>query len=136
MFGRVNAPWPFFPASAVPRWVSEGLATWYESELTDAGRVRGTYHDMVLRTAALEGRFESIGQAAGGSPQWPEGTRAYAYGSLFFEHLLDKYGDERMTSSSKLWPGSGSRIGWTPQGEARSACRCPMSGLHGRSGSV
>ncbi|MBT3324949.1 MAG: BamA/TamA family outer membrane protein [Gemmatimonadales bacterium] len=96
VFGRVNAPWPFFPASAVPRWVSEGLATWYESELTDAGRVRGTYHDMVLRTAALEGRFESIGQAAGGSPQWPEGTRAYAYGSLFFEHLLDKYGDERM----------------------------------------
>ena len=64
LFGR--APTPFnFPGVVVPGWVIEGLATWYESALTGAGRVHGTFHEMVLRTAMLEGRFESIGQAGG-----------------------------------------------------------------------
>ena len=30
----------------------------YESALTESGRVRGTFHDMILRTAVLEGAFE------------------------------------------------------------------------------
>ena len=81
-----------FPGSNVPGWVIEGLATWYESALTPGGRVHGTYHEMVLRTAALEGRFESLGTAGGYSPQWPGGGRRYVYGSLFFEYLLDKHG--------------------------------------------
>ena len=85
-----------FPGSNVPGWVIEGLATWYESALTPGGRVHGTYHEMVLRTAALEGRFESLGTAGGYSPQWPGGSRRYVYGSLFFEHLLDKHGHDTM----------------------------------------
>ena len=96
-FGRV----PVFPAIATPLWNIEGIATWYESALTGTGRVHGTFHKMVLRTAALEGRFESIGQAGGNSPQWPGGTRAYAYGSLFFEHLIQKYGRDRMIAFVK-----------------------------------
>lgn len=98
VFGRPFSAWPLFPQVDTPNWVIEGLATWYESKLTDAGRVHGTYHDMVTRTAALEGRFEDIGQASGSSPQWPGGTRWYAYGSLFFEYLLDKYGEDRMAA--------------------------------------
>ena len=85
-----------FPGQNVPGWVVEGLATWYESALTPGGRVHGTYHEMVLRTAALEGRFESLGTAGGYSPQWPGGGRRYVYGSLFFEHLLDKHGRDVM----------------------------------------
>ncbi len=100
-FGRVPVPFLSFPAGATPRWVREGIAVWYESALTGTGRVRGTFHKMVLRTAALEGRFESIGQAGGNSPQWPGGTRAYAYGSLFFEHLIQKYGRDRMIAFVK-----------------------------------
>jgi len=96
LFGRVTGPWPFFPETGTPRWLTEGIATWYESDLTEAGRVKGTFNEMVLRTAALEGRFESIGQASGRSPQWPGGTRQYAYGSLFFDHLLTKFGEDRM----------------------------------------
>jgi Tol biopolymer transport system component len=98
LFGRVTGPWPFFPGSGTPRWITEGIATWYESELTGAGRVKGTFNQMVLRTAALEGRFENIGQASGGSPQWPSGTRQYAYGSMFFEHLLTRFGKDRMAA--------------------------------------
>jgi len=95
-FGKVPVPFLSFPAGATPRWVREGIAVWYESALTGTGRVHGTFHKMVLRTASLEGRFESIDQAGGNSPQWPGGTRAYAYGSLFFEHLIQKYGHDRM----------------------------------------
>ena len=96
-FGRL----PVFPAITTPLWNIEGIATWYESALTGIGRVHGTFHKMVLRTAALEGRFESIGQASGYSPQWPGGTRWYAYGSLFFEHLIQKYGRDRMIAFVK-----------------------------------
>ncbi len=97
LFGRARTPLNF-PGRVVPRWVIEGLATWYESALTEAGRVHGTFQEMVLRTAALEGRFESIGQAGGNSPQWPGGVRRYAYGSLFFDYLLDKHGVDGMAA--------------------------------------
>ncbi|MEM7415033.1 MAG: hypothetical protein AAF389_06005 [Gemmatimonadota bacterium] len=96
VFGRVSAEWPFFPELGTPRWVIEGLATWYETELTNAGRVHGTFNEMQIRTAILEDRFEDIGQASGRSPQWPTGNRAYAYGSHFFNYLTRKYGSERM----------------------------------------
>jgi len=52
---------------------------------------------MELRTAALEGRFESIGQAGGESPLWPA-DRPYAYGSLFFDFLLERHGADRMSA--------------------------------------
>ena len=97
LFGRAQTRLNF-PGAVVPRWVIEGLATWYESALTGAGRVHGTFHEMVLRTAMLEGRFESIGQAGGNSPQWPGGIRRYAYGALFFDYLLDKHGRDGMAA--------------------------------------
>lgn len=97
IFGRADDGWPLFPGLATPGWVIEGLATWYESRLTRGGRLAGTYHETVVRTAVLEGRFESLAQASGASPLWPGGTRPYAYGSLFFDHLLERYGEERMS---------------------------------------
>ena len=97
LFGRAQTPLTF-PGVVVPGWVVEGLATWYESALTGAGRVHGTFHEMVLRTAMLEERFESMGRAGGNSPQWPGGVRRYAYGSLFFDYLLDKHGRDGMAA--------------------------------------
>ena len=105
LFGRVSAPWPFFPGTGMPRWTIEGLATWYESDLTDAGRVHGTFHEMVLRTAAIEGRFEDLAQAGGASAEWPSGTRPYAYGSLFFDHLHTAYGPDRLASFAETVAG-------------------------------
>ncbi|HSR40636.1 MAG TPA: hypothetical protein VLL48_00655, partial [Longimicrobiales bacterium] len=96
VLGRVPSPWPIFPGIGTPRWVREGLATYYESALTGAGRSHGTFHDMVVRTAAAEGAFEELDEASGDSPVWPDGTRPYAYGSLFFERLLERHGEERM----------------------------------------
>ena len=96
-----------FPGANVPGWVIEGLATWYESALTPGGRVHGTFHEMVLRTAALEGRFESLGTAGGYSPQWPGGSRRYVYGSLFFEYLLDRHGHDVMARFVEEVAGNG-----------------------------
>jgi hypothetical protein len=108
-FGRVSMEWPFFPELGTPRWLTEGLATWYESRLTQAGRVRGTFEEMQLRTAILEGRFENIGQASGSSPLWPGGNRPYAYGSLFFDFLLERHGEDRMAAFADAIAGQ-----WIP----------------------
>ena len=81
VLGRWEAGWPAFPNFDLPRWTTEGLATYYESSLTAAGRLRGSYIDMVLRTAVLEDNFESVDQVTGNSPNWPSGNRAYVYGA-------------------------------------------------------
>jgi Tol biopolymer transport system component len=109
LFGRTPTEWPYFPGLATPGWVTEGIATWFESSLTQSGRVRGTYHEMQLRTAILEGRFENFGQASGSSPVWPEGNRAYAYGSLFFGHLVDRYGEGSVADFAEAISGQ-----WIP----------------------
>ncbi|MBI4519566.1 MAG: PD40 domain-containing protein, partial [Gemmatimonadetes bacterium] len=96
IFGRYPSRWPFFPGLSSPTWTIEGMATYYESAMTGSGRAHGSYAQMVLRTAALEGRFESIDQVSGQSPVWPAGDRPYAYGSLFFDHLMERYGQDRM----------------------------------------
>jgi hypothetical protein len=85
-----------FPHLFEPPWVIEGLATWVESEETNAGRLNGTYVDMVLRTAAEEGRWLSPTRAEGYSPAWPDGGARYFYGSKFLDHLAKRYGKEKI----------------------------------------
>ena len=109
VFGRVGTKWPFFPSLGTPRWLIEGLATWYESRLTGSGRVRGTFQEMQVRTALIEGRFEDIGQASGVSPLWPGGNRPFVYGARFFEHLLAKHGEDRMAAFVEAIAGQ-----WVP----------------------
>lgn len=94
VFGRVPVAWPFFPGLDAPTWTIEGLATYIESRFTGAGRVRGSYHEMVLRTAILEGAFDSIDRLNSPSAVWPGGTRNYVYGSMFLEFLGQRYGPE------------------------------------------
>ena len=90
LLGRYPATWPFFPGRAAPTWLIEGIATWYESTLTDAGRVHGTWQDMVLRTGVLEGGLEPLSLVSGRSPVWPAGLRPYVYGSEFFDYLMTR----------------------------------------------
>jgi hypothetical protein len=85
-----------FPELQTPGWVVEGLATYVESALTRAGRVRGTYHDMVLRTAVLEDRFFPIDRTTGDPVRWPGASTRYVYGSLFLDHLARRHGPERV----------------------------------------
>ncbi len=101
LLGRYPATWPFFPGRATPTWLTEGIATYYESALTDAGRVHGTWQDMVLRTGALENGIEPLSVVSGRSPVWPSGLRPYVYGSEFFGYLMertDSVGMDRLVS--------------------------------------
>lgn len=93
LFGRN----PFlFPQLWTPGWVIEGLGVYYESLLTEGGRVRGTYHDMVLRTAILQDAFFSLDRATGDPLRWPSGSTRYIYGSLFIDHLARTHGADRI----------------------------------------
>jgi hypothetical protein len=109
VFGRAPLVWPFFPGMASPGWLVEGVATYYESALTQAGRVRGSFHEMVVRTAILHGEFERIDQTSGNSPVWPGGQRIYVYGSLFLDHLLKRHGEEALGTFVRVMGGQ-----WLP----------------------
>ncbi|HEX8154098.1 MAG TPA: hypothetical protein VF698_13275 [Thermoanaerobaculia bacterium] len=85
-----------FPNQYVPLWMTEGLATLIESEETDAGRLKGTFVDMVLRTAAIENRWRTAAQAGGLTAQWPGGNARYFFGSKFLQWVERRYGREAL----------------------------------------
>lgn len=103
VFGR-DPMW--FPNAFQPSWLVEGLAVYFESELTGSGRLAGTNHRMIARTAAARGRFPRIDELSLASPHFPYGYGAYAYGSLFVEYLAKTHGDSSLSrfveSSSRL----------------------------------
>lgn len=93
VFGR--AP-PLFPNAYAPSWLTEGLAVYYESRLTESGRLRGSEHRMIARSTALEHRFPRLDQLSLATPHFPGGQVAYAYGSLIVDHLARTRGPERV----------------------------------------
>ena len=83
----------FAPNQTLPRWYTEGLATYHESARTRGGRVKGALWDMWSRMAALDGVFLDLGAATGSPTQWPGGNSAYLYGSLFLDWVFERYGE-------------------------------------------
>lgn len=105
VFGRVPAVWPVFPSGATPTWLTEGLATYFESQLTGAGRVKGTWQEMVMRTNALEGSPGTLDQVSGHSPVWPAGHRPYVYGARYLAHMAEAYGEQSMGDYARAVAG-------------------------------
>jgi Tol biopolymer transport system component len=89
IFGRSE---PTFPHLFDGDAVIEGLATFYESSLTDGGRVRGSQFPETLRAAVLETNGPHVDESEFDRGAWPI-DRHYVYGSLFFNHLATRYGD-------------------------------------------
>ena len=85
-----------FPNQYAPAWVTEGIAVYYESRLTGAGRLLGTEHEMLARAAALAGDTPRLDELSIAAPRFPGGQVAYAYGSLLFDHLARTRGHEGM----------------------------------------
>jgi hypothetical protein len=94
IFGRLPAPWPVFTAVGTPAWSIEGLAVSIESMLAGLGRIHGSYHEMIVRTAVLSGEMDGIDRLVSGSPLWPGNARVYIYGSLFYDYLARRYGPD------------------------------------------
>ncbi len=107
VFGRPPSIWPVFPSAASPTWFLEGMATYFESTLTGAGRVEGTWQEMIMRAAALEGEFGALEDVSGDSPVWPGGHRPYVYGARFMEHMAEVHGEAALggfaRSVAGLW---------------------------------
>ena len=107
VFGRLPAGWPVFPSAAAPTWMNEGLATYFESSLTGAGRAKGTWQEMVVRAAVLEGSLGPVDQVSGDSPAWPAGNRPYVYGARYMDRMARLHGEESMgefaRSVAGLW---------------------------------
>lgn len=82
------------PNQLLPRWFTEGLATYEESARTSGGRVRSSLFHMYLRTAWLDGRFYDISQLGSSPFLWPRGTAAYLYGSHFLAYVAETRGEE------------------------------------------
>ena len=93
IFGR--SPY-LFPNEYAPAWLTEGLAVYYESRFTGAGRVAGSEHRTIARASAIDHSFPSLGEVSLASPRFPFGEAAYAYGSLFVDFLARTRGADRV----------------------------------------
>lgn len=93
LFGRAPI---FMPNFYVPTWVTEGLAVYYESRLTGAGRVRGTQHEMVARASALAKDVPPPSEWSAATARYPWGEIPYAFGSLFFDYLARTRGADKV----------------------------------------
>jgi hypothetical protein len=89
IFGR--SPY-LFPNEYDPSWLTEGLAVYYESRFTGAGRIEGSEHRMIARASAVDHMFPSLSEASLAAPRFPFGEAAYAYGSLFVDYLAKTRG--------------------------------------------
>ncbi len=100
IFGR-----RFFPNGAQPRWLTEGLATYFESQLTSRGRVRSSFFDMMLRTAVLEDTVFGLDDVSGAPRDWPQGATAYLYGSELVAYLARRFGEDTLRQVSYDYGG-------------------------------
>ena len=94
VLGRVPSSWPLFPVVRSPGWAIEGVPVLHESRFTGYGRLHGSWHEMAVRTAILEGRFDPIDRASNAAASWPAGRRPYIYGSLFLGRLAREGGPD------------------------------------------
>ena len=106
VFGR--AP-PLFPNMYRPAWVGEGLATYYETRFTSAGRGDGGFHAQILLGKAADRRWPRPGDNNLATSLWPGGTGPYAFGSRFFDYQWVTHGDSVAprfveATSRRLWP--------------------------------
>lgn len=90
VFFLVTAP----PNTFMPRWWHEGMATYAESKYTGQGRGKGSYYDMIFRTAVAEGNLPSVDQINGDIPNWPSGNLPYIYGYRLQRYIAETYGND------------------------------------------
>ena len=89
VFGRN----PFlFPNQYTPAWLIEGIAVYYETKLTGAGRLAGTDHETIARAKSLDGESPALNALSLATPVFPLGNVAYAYGSLLMEEMARTQG--------------------------------------------
>jgi Tol biopolymer transport system component len=97
----VTAP----PNTFMPRWWHEGMATWSETEYTGEGRGKGSYFDMVYRTAVAENHLPRVDEINGDVPYWPNGDLPYMFGYRLQKYIADTYGKEALGQLTRAHSG-------------------------------
>jgi Tol biopolymer transport system component len=87
VFGKL-----WIPNGVQPLWFIEGIATFAESEVSSAGRVRASEEDMLARAEALAGKLPRMDQLSNARLDWPRGFGQYTIGSRFLDFVRDQYG--------------------------------------------
>lgn len=108
-----------FPNSYQPSWVTEGLAVYYESRLTGAGRLESGSHFMAARAAALAREVPHLAQLTRETSRFPGGSVVYIYGSLLFDYLSRTTGPGNVRKF--IEKSSGSLIPFFGNANAKSA---------------
>jgi Tol biopolymer transport system component len=122
LFGRA----PFlFPNAVAMSWMIEGLATYEETEQTAFGRGRNPDSKMVLRMAALEGRFPKEDQAIYALDAWPGGEACYLFGEAFLRRLTGLSGQDTIPKMGRQHAGQ-----FPPFLDGRTARKVTGTGLH------
>ena len=93
VFGRAPMLFPNFYS---PLWLTEGLAVHFESRFTGAGRIEGSEHRMIARSAATEHRFPPLSSVSAAAGRFPFGETVYAYGSLFVDYVAKTRGEDKV----------------------------------------
>ena len=93
------------PNQIQPRWFIEGMATYYESARSSAGRIRNSIYDMYLRMAVLQGKLLDMDQMSSTTRYFPRGDVPYLYGSRFLDYLARRFGPDKLTQISHDYGG-------------------------------
>ena len=111
-----------FPAAYEPRWMTEGIAVYYESRITGSGRIVGTEHRALARAAAMAGRSPALGALSTARTSFPGGGSVYIYGSLVFDELARQEGVGAVPAfierTSRGWPFFYNRVARKQFGES------------------
>ena len=103
VFGRA----PFlFPNEYDPGWITEGLATYFESAVTGTGRTAGTFEDMLLEASVAHGGLLPFDRWNLSSTRYPGPDMAYGFGALFFDYLAQTRGPASIGSFVENTSGS------------------------------
>ncbi len=94
------------PNQILPRWLIEGMATYYESARTGTGRVNSSLYGMWRRAELLGPKTAfDLGQISHAPRRWPFGSTAYLFGSFFVEYLARTFGEDTLTDFSHIYGG-------------------------------
>ena len=104
VFGDWFAPAGFLQTS----FMHEGAAVSFES-LCGEGRVHDPYSRQMVVQTKLDGHFPDWRDVTGARDIFPDGTDAYAFGSLFCHFLQETYGIEKYAA---FWKTTGSIHGF------------------------
>jgi len=96
-----------FPNLFLPRWQIEGYATYWESRMSELGRLNGGDSRAIVTEQGRAGALP-MDKANGGLVEWPGGNEEYLEGAWFYDYLVSRFGEEAVGRLSNV------TAGWLP----------------------